>query len=329
MSRKLPPLYPLRFRPVYKDYLWGGDTIARRFRPDLPPGIYAESWEVSAHPDGMSVTVNGPLAGHPLAALVERYGAALVGARVGGGPFPLLVKLIDARERLSVQVHPDDEAAAAHGGEPKTEMWYVLDADPGASVFAGLAPGTDARRFRRALAEGGIVEVLRQVPVRAGDAVYIPGGRVHAIDRGCLILEVQQSSNTTYRIHDWGRVGADGRPRGLHLAQASRVINWNDTGEARVVPHQTDAGKYGETWEIHTSPYFRMEQLRLQAAADGPACPETFQVLFCAEGSAAITWDKGGLDLPAGVSCLVPAALGGFRLLPAGGPARLLRITVP
>ena len=315
-------LYPLLFDPVYKDYLWGGDRIPRKYGRDVPPGVYAESWELSAHPEGMSRVANGPWRGRPLEDLASEYGAALLGTRVGAGPFPLLVKLIDSKDRLSVQVHPNDETAARYGGEAKTEMWYMLDADPGAGVFAGLGEGVDEAAFRRAIEETCFEDVLVRVPVEAGDAVFIPGGRVHAIDRGCLILEVQQSSNTTYRIHDWGRVGADGKPRELHIEEAVRVTSWNDPEPAKVEPEDLGSGR----WLVHESTYFRMERWEVDGVNALADSPETFQALFCAGGDFRIGAGDEEVVLNAGATCLLPACLEGVRI---AGRGEALRITVP
>ena len=178
-------LYPLLFEPVYKDYLWGGDKILKTYNREAPPGIYAESWELSDRDDGMSVVANGPWKGKTLHELVDDLGPDLLGtgASVAGAKtFPLLIKLIDSHKRLSVQVHPDDDTADRCGGEAKTEMWYILDAEPGAGVFAGLQPGVDEEAFQEALDEERFKEVLTSVPVRKGEAVFMPGGRVHAID---------------------------------------------------------------------------------------------------------------------------------------------------
>jgi mannose-6-phosphate isomerase len=316
-------LYPLLFEPVYKDYVWGGNLISAVFHRTLPPGIYAESWEVSAHPDGMSVVANGWLRGSALADAVARFGARMTGTRTGSGRFPLLIKLIDAADRLSVQVHPDEEAAAKWGGEAKTEMWYVLEAADGAAVYAGLQPGTDRNRFRSAIARSSFDGILTRIPVRRGDAIFVPGGRVHAIDRGCLILEVQQNSNTTYRVFDWGRVGQDGKPRPLHVEQALRVMRWDDNQEAKVIPVPLAAGRS----RIYQSPYFRMEQWTLAGVLRQPAMPETFQVLFCTEGAASLMCGQTMLPLPAGASCLIPAEVDGYEL--QSSASVLLQITVP
>lgn len=320
--------YPLRFVPVYKDYLWGGRRLVDRYAREAPPGPVAESWEISAHPDGMSRVAGGPWAGRTLAELAAEHGCALLGDRVGGDRFPLLMKIIDAADCLSVQVHPDDEAATRFGGAPKTEMWYLLDADPGAGVYAGLAEGATPERLRAAIESGRIGDVVMRHEVGAGDAVFIPGGRVHAIDRGCLILEVQQSSNTTYRIYDWGRLDARGEARALHLEEAERVTRWDDTESPLVRAAPISGGGGDRRRLVHQSRYFRMERWDLTEACREPARPETFQALFMAEGHARLEWDGGVFDLTAGGSCLIPAALPGFSLDPRGA-ATLLRVTAP
>ncbi|MDZ4199894.1 MAG: type I phosphomannose isomerase catalytic subunit, partial [Kiritimatiellia bacterium] len=231
-----PDPYPLLLKPAYKNYLWGGTRIAEVYGRETPPGPVAESWEVSTRPEGMSLVLNGPLAGRTLQEAIDTMGEDLLGARAPRGQMPLLIKLIDARDRLSVQVHPDDESAALHGGEAKTEMWILLDAEPGACLFAGFRPGLARPEIEQAIREGRWTEILQTLPVRAGDAVFIPGGRVHAIGAGCLILEIQQNSNTTYRLYDWDRKGSDGKPRKLHLEQALSVIRWEDPGEPLLQP---------------------------------------------------------------------------------------------
>ncbi|HOF89518.1 MAG TPA: class I mannose-6-phosphate isomerase, partial [Armatimonadota bacterium] len=225
--------YPLRFTPIYKEKVWGGrrleTLLGRALPPDQPIG---EAWEVSDHPHGRSVVANGPDAGTPLDALIARHGAALLGARVAaedGARFPLLVKYLDAEKPLSVQVHPDDAYAAEHAGElGKTEMWYVLHAEPDACLIAGLRAGVTREAFADALAHGDPAALLHRLPVSAGDTLFIPAGRIHAILPGLLLLEIQQNSDTTYRLYDWGRVGLDGTPRALHADEAMAVANWHD-----------------------------------------------------------------------------------------------------
>lgn len=323
------PVYPLCFEPVYQPYIWGGDRIVRRFKRDEPDGVYAESWEIADRPEGMSHVTNGPLKGQSLRELVRRMGSKLVGEGRRDKVFPLLIKLIDARETLSVQVHPNDESAREHGGEPKTEMWYVIDAEPDACVYAGLKPGTDRTSFKQAIRDGSLEDLLTIVPVQAGDAIYMPGGRVHAIGAGCLLLEVQQNSNTTYRLYDWGRVGSDGRPRELHVDQALKVIRWRDVAPPKVAPRRIGRIDRNELWEVVSSPYFRMERLDLQEAWHGGGDGQTFHVLFVRDGRARLSWEGGRIDLRPGTSCLVPAALLQYQLKPLRGRATVIRVTRP
>lgn len=322
-------IYPLRFKPVYKDYIWGGDKIVRLYKRDEPSGVYAESWEVADRPEGMSVVDNGPLAGTTLHSLVETLGKDLLGTRVQASVFPLLIKLIDARERLSVQVHPDDAAALQFGGEAKTEMWHVLDADHGAKVFAGLKPDVDQGMFMAAVDTGLFEEVLSAVPVTKGDTIFIPGGRVHAIGAGCLLLEVQQNSNTTFRIHDWGRTGRNGMPRDLHVEEALRVIRWDDTDDARVMSRRLDTTGRNEVWEVLTTPYFCLEKLVLSEAWMFLTLRQSFHILFVVEGRVEVKAEGMTEALGPGSTCLVPAFVNGYDMSPVEHPCMVLRITGP
>jgi mannose-6-phosphate isomerase len=324
-----PDLYPLRFRPVYKNYFWGGDRIVRVFGRGAPPGVYAESWEIADRPDGMSVAINGPLAGRTLRELTETYGQDLTGTRAAGASFPLLVKLIDARERLSVQVHPDEEDTRKHGGEPKTEVWYVLEVAPGAGVFAGLKPGTTEQKVRERLASGTLPDQLRFMPVERGEAVFVPGGRIHSIGAGCLLLEVQQNSNTTYRLYDWDRRGPDGQPRPLHVESALRAARWDDRDVVKPTPRLLDRAGKDERWEVFESRYFRLERLLLESPYARRADRGSFRAIFVVSGSAEIVHAAGTESLAAGVTCLLPAVLNDACLVPAGGRCELLEITLP
>jgi len=318
-------LYPILLEPVYQDYIWGGDRIAKQFGRDVKLPVCAESWEVADRPEGMSVVTNGPLAGQTLRELMETRRDELLGAGFPGHAFPLLVKILDARQRLSVQVHPSDAGAAHHGGEPKTEMWYVLDATEDAFVFAGLAPGTTRAAFAHAVEQQALEPLLRRIPVTRGDAVFVPGGTVHAIGEGCLLLEVQQNSNTVYRVYDWGRVGTDGQPRELHVEQAFEVIDWdadtNDKADAREI--SPEGGN--RAWVIVECPHFRFERYRLSTAE--PLEANTCQVLFVSEGKLVVRSEAGELPLRPGVSALVPACVSGGALEPKGGDVDLLRMT--
>ena len=325
-------LVPLLFRPVYKEYLWGGTRLLDRFGRDEAPRPCAESWEVSAHPDGPSVVEGGPFAGRSLADLCAEYGEALLGRNAGGAKFPVLAKIIDARDRLSLQVHPNDENAARTHGEPKTEMWYFLEAPEGAVVCAGLKKGVGPRVFADAAKQGTLPSLLNAAPAVAGKALFIPGGLVHAICEGCLVFEVQQSSNTTYRVYDWGRIGADGKPRELHIAQAMESIDWKLGAMELSTPFPMPAAAPGNVRErVVRSEFFTMERWALRAPEPMVADGASFRILFAPGGpleirSAALAEP---FAVPAGRSALVPASFGEYTLAGAGGePAAALAVEV-
>lgn len=340
-------VYPLLFEPLYKDYIWGGHRIPRQYNRAATPGNVAESWEVSDRPEGMSSVVNGSLAGSTLHELVQRLGPELLGRGRSCEAFPLLIKIIDAKERLSVQVHPDEESASSVGGEPKTEALIVLDANPGGVVYAGLKPGVDGSVFREALGALQVERLLQTVSVSLGDVIYIPGGRVHAIGEGCLLLEIQQNSNTTYRVYDWGRVGRDGKPRELHVEKAMRVIHWDDTGPAKVggrgktpaagrprreagsAGNDKPKGKQGRIAELFSCPYFRIERMTF---AEGLSCSmggRSFHVLFVEQGQVRINTESSPVDVGPGTSVLMPANMGGYQLAGMNASHDVLRISLP
>jgi mannose-6-phosphate isomerase len=208
-------------------------------------------------------------------------------------------------------------------------MWHVLDAAPNARVFAGFRPGTGRRELEDAIRNARFEEVLQSVPVAAGDTIFVPGGRVHALDAGLLILEVQQNSNTTYRLYDWGRVGHDGRPRDTHLAQAMRVIDWQDGGAAKADPSPLPSTPPNARDLLVQCPYFRIERLQLRAGQVEPDDPGAFRVYFVVAGVVRLEWAGGNSRVSAGASFLIPAALRNLRILPEGGPASLVRASMP
>ena len=325
-------LYPFLFRHVYRDYLWGGDRIARRFGRADAPARCAESWEISPHPDGPSIVANGPLAGRDLQSLADEFGEALLGSAVEGTRFPLLMKLIDAKQKLSVQVHPADDNAAVVGGEAKTEMWYVLDAEPGAKIYCGLRDCPGPRTLRDALAAHRVPGLLVAHDSEVGAAMFVPGGTVHAIGDGNLVYEVQQNSNTTYRVFDWDRVDAEGRSRELHVDKAVAVIDWraSQTGFLRPVA-ESDSAAGNRRERILRSDFFELHSTRLQAAEEVVLDGLTFHALFVLDGAARLSWPgmDSPIDLPLGTSCLVPASLGSYTLAPLGdAPATVLTTNV-
>jgi mannose-6-phosphate isomerase len=308
-------LYPLTFDPIYKDYVWGGERIGAMYQRNLPPGIRAESWEIACRPEGMSHVNAGSLAGVTLEELMQRAGARLAGTAVGPGPFPLIVKILDVAQRISLQVHPrvDDPRAE---GEAKTELWYALTGMGESRVFAGLKPGTTRAAFVEALQAKRIESVLQSFPVRSGDAFYIPGGRVHAADAGCLLLEVQLNSNTTFRLYDWDRRTPLGEARPLHLDQGLRATNWEDTQSARIVPRLLGHEEGVERWGIVSCPHFQVERVRLSGAWSCPADPRSFRILFVLTGRLSVQSGSAEVRLRVGQTCLLPATLD-TRLRPA------------
>lgn len=294
---------PLTFAPILKERIWGGRRLAELYGKPLPPGApIGESWELVDREHDQSVVDDGPLAGTTLNALwnehrEEVFGAA--GRASDDDRFPLLVKLLDARETLSLQVHPPPRVAPALGGEPKSEVWLITDADPGAHLFAGLRAGVDRDAFERQLRGGDDVsDLLHRLPVRAGDALVVPSGRVHAIGAGSVLLEVQQRSDTTYRVHDFGRLGLDGKPRDLHVDASLQCIDFADTEPALVPP-----GDVITDWE-----HFTLVRRRV----DGPT------PLFDDDEAAVVTVLEG----EAGTSGRRFAA-GRTLLWPAGAPRAL------
>lgn len=223
----------LRFEPIYQTRVWGGRVLESRFGRELPDGLnpYGESWEISAREEADCRVVGGGLDGKTLGSLWSdpETRATIFGADAPVSErFPLLCKILDARDKLSVQVHPPASVAAELDGEPKTEVWYIAHADPGAELYVGVKNGVTPESFRASLEEGTVAEQVHAIPVVTGDHIFIPSGRLHAIGAGLLIYEIQQNSDTTYRVFDWNRTGLDGRPRDLHVEESMRCIDFSD-----------------------------------------------------------------------------------------------------
>ena len=307
---------PLTFRPLFMERVWGGHRLAAMPGKGAPAGApIGESWELVDRPDAQSVVARGPFIGTTLHELWTVFRKDVFGAHVpDSARFPLLAKILDAQDTLSVQVHPPAHKAAELGGEPKTEMWYLLDAAKGAELFAGFRRGTTRAGFEHALAEGRVAELLHRVPVRAGDAMFIPSGRCHAIGAGCLIVEIQQNSDTTYRVFDWNRTGLDGKPRALHVAESLASIDFSDHEPALAKP-------VGETVascaEFHVE-HWQLTASRADTSADG--------VIFTVLGG---TVECGGERFACGQFFILPAKATDRTLLPKTPGAAVLRTTIP
>ena len=303
-------LYPLTFQPIFKERVWGGRSLAQLYHKPLPPGPpIGESWEISDRPGDASVIANGPLAGKDLSWLMARHSAELLGRPASPNQrFPLLVKILDARDTLSLQVHPPAAKAAELGGEPKTEIWYIAHAAPGAALYAGLKRGVTRADFERELQAGTVAECFHSITVHAGDAMFLPSGRVHALGGGLVVFEIQQNSDTTYRVFDWNRLGLDGKPRQLHVPQSLASIDFNDfepalvpgsfapAGPARMRPLARGSCFTVEVWQIDAGAPLRLAQ--------GP-----MHILGILSGSLSVRDGHTSLSLPAGQFCLIPASL--------------------
>lgn len=330
-------IYPLTFTPVFKDYIWGGRNLKEKLGRELPPGNVAESWDISGHPSSPTKVNNGPLAGQTLPQVLQLLGTDLVGSRsqamLARGKFPLLIKLLDANKPLSVQVHPNDDYANRHenGELGKTEMWYILHAAPDAHLIYGLKPGVTPELFRQKLEEGRLETCLHRLPVKAGDAIFIPAGSIHAIMDGIVLAEIQQNSDTTYRVYDWNRVGADGKPRPLHVDKAIDVINFEQVEPGPYPPELLEDNDSYKQERITGSPYFNVEKITFKgenSTFKGTCDGSTFEIWGAMSGSGRVVWHGDPLILPSVRFALLPAALGNFEMT-ATGQATMLRVYVP
>ena len=301
-------LLPIRLKSVYRDYVWGGSRLKREYGKADAFEHTAESWELSCLPGSESRAAEGEYEGMTLSEIAAGREREFFGSKCPE-KFPLLVKLIDAEKDLSIQVHPSNETACPEKGEQgKAEMWYVVDAAPGASLYMGFSRDTDEAEFRRCAADGSICELLNEVTVRRGDAFFIAPGTVHAIRGGLLIAEIQQSSDTTFRIYDYNRPGADGKPRELHLESAARVTDFRRLP----LPERTDESeRVGEDRrKLADCPYFRADELRVRGTIEIETDGSSFFHLLCTEGTGKLYCDETIYPVRAGDSFFIPAGAG-------------------
>ncbi|MGN0592196.1 MAG: type I phosphomannose isomerase catalytic subunit [Ruminococcus sp.] len=305
---------PVFLKGVCKDYLWGGNRLRQEFGKESDRPIIAESWELSCHPDGCCVVMNGRDAGLTLTEYMEKYGAErILGANCHGVENVPLIKLIDAKEPLSVQVHPDDAYARAHGDtNGKTEMWYIVDAEPDAKLVYGVNRALTREGFARHIADGTLEEILNEVPVKKGDVFFIPAGTLHAIGKGILLAEVQQNSNLTYRVYDYNRRDAEGNLRELHIEDAVAVTDLVPVSEA--YPHGASED-IKSTWgtmrilsicrHFAATCYTVTQQLSFTRM-------DSFRHLLVLEGEGILKTECGEYPLKKGDSVLLPAGMGGY-----------------
>lgn len=305
-------LYPMQMTPCYKQTLWGGKRLRTDYHKPDAPTVTAESWELAGHPDGSSRVAEGPLAGKTLAELDRE---SFWGTRCPEEGFPILVKLIDAQKDLSIQVHPSERTALAEQGEQgKAEMWYIVDCVPQSYIYFGFSRKVTREEFLSRARDGSICQILNRVPVARGDVFYILPGTIHAIGAGVLVAEVQQSSNTTFRVYDYGRKGADGQPRALHLERAAEVVSYEP-----IVPQECRANS-GVSFpeftmaEMFSCRYFRAHRLDVRRSVELRCDGRSFQHLLCVEGSGAIQVDGADWPFVRGDSYFLPAALGEYKI---------------
>ncbi len=310
---------PMFFEPLAMERVWGGRRFETLLGKSIPHGVpIGELWEMVDRPEAQSVVHEGYLKGKTLHELWTKHRAEIFGTKHLSNPsprFPLLIKLLDARERLSVQVHPPLSRAAELGGEPKTECWYFLHASEGASIYAGLKQGVNQESFAAALNSGAVEQTLHRIPAHTGESIFIPSGRLHAIGEGLVIVEVQQNSDTTYRVFDWNRQGLDGKPRELHLEESMASINFDDF-EPALMPASTEI--------VADCLFFQVKKHDLSS----PRLihhEEDFSIITCLSGEISC----GGVTLKSGGFFLIPASLAEAILTPLSEGTSFLQTCLP
>jgi len=311
-------LYPLKFHPIFKDKIWGGEKIRSILKKDFTPlKNCGESWEVSGYQNNESIVKNGSLAGRNLNQIVDTYKERLLGYQVNTkfkGGFPLLIKFIEANEDLSIQVHPDDEMAQKqHQSYGKTEMWYIIQADEGATLYTGFNRQMDKDSYLKNFNEGTLLDILNIEKVYTDDVFFIPPGRIHTIGKGILLTEIQQSSDLTYRIYDFDRKDQMGNERELHLEEALDAMDYDFYEE-----YKTSYKDQSDTpFEIVKSKYFTTNKLLLKSELERNISDlDSFVIYICLEGSGYIKYDHKKITISLGDVILIPAELCQFNLVP-------------
>lgn len=312
-------LYPFKFEPIKKEKIWGGDNLKKYLNKDIEEGSkIGEIWEVSDHNEDTSIISNGELKGESLHNVLLEYGRELLGSKPADKylkRFPLLIKFIDANDKLSVQVHPNDEYANKNenGESGKTEMWYIVHAEPGAKLIAGIKPGTTKEEFKELINSDELDTVLHKVEVKTGDVIFIPAGRVHAIMPGIVINEIQQNSDLTYRVYDWGRKGFDGKPRPLHIEKALDVINFDDFAPEPARLHYTSVGT-NIISVLTKCLYFQVEKYILNEKMKFISDKSSFNIFSVIEGYAILNWENKDMELNKGDTILIPSSISSFTI---------------
>lgn len=310
-------MYPLKFENIYYDKIWGGRDFYK-FRDNLPEGNIGESWDVACHPHGTSVISNGKYKGLKLNELIRLKGSEILGDKISGDRFPLLLKLINSKDKLSVQVHPDDEYALKNENEQgKTEAWYVVDALKGANLIVGTKNCTKDQ-FNAAIEEGTLDKYLNKINVKKGEVYFVKSGLIHAIGEGVIVAEIQQNSDTTYRVYDYNR------GRELHIAKALDVINLNLKGE-KSTGLKAEYDGYTKIY-YNLCDKFSLELYEVKEGFSEESDRERFYIFTCVEGEGCIAYNDGYFRIKTGESILIPAHLGNYEFK---GNLKLLKSYVP
>ena len=319
-------LEPMLLDPSGKDYLWGGSRLKTEYGKELPMEPLAETWECSAHPDGPSRIASGPFKGWSFLDALEEHPEWMGSKASNGSGFPVLIKLIDAKQDLSVQVHPDDSfALRAEGDNGKTEMWYVLDAEQDARLACGFSHEVTKQQIRKAISDGNLARYLNHTAVHRGDVFFIPPGTVHAIGGGLLIAEIQQSSNVTYRVYDYNRIGKDGKRRDLHIEKALQVMDLNAGQDLRQKPRRVNYYPGCSREILCRCQYFETEKIIVNLGFAFSVRETSFQVLLCIDGEAEISTDSmtRPLRFHRGKCIFLPAGTGRCHVI---GTCELLKV---
>ena len=299
----------LKLQPSFKDYIWGGDKLKKDFNKQYDGTVLAEAWELSCHKDGPSTIVNGEHKGKTLRTYIDEMGKGILGTNCEKfEDFPILVKLIDAKDNLSIQVHPDNEYALKNEGQyGKTEMWYIVDCKPGAELYFGFSQEVSKEEYAKRIEDDTLLEVINAVPVQKGDVFFIEAGTIHAIGKDIVIAEIQQNSNVTYRVYDFGRVGVDGKPRDLHIEKAVEVTKRNVFKRSVVAtPH------------LAKCDYFTVDKLYMDGQTvkkiEGDITNKTFTHFLIIDGNGVITSNDENIEFKKGDSIFIPAGKGTYTI---------------
>lgn len=307
---------PIKIKPVFQNYLWGGKKFRTLYHKDVPAdwSKIAESWELSTHPHGLSIIAEGDFAGLTFKSYLDQAGPTVLGKRFSTTHLPILFKLIDARDNLSVQVHPSDEYARKYENQlGKTEMWYILDAEPKSFLYYGFKKKISKTEFKQRIQNNTLTDVLYAAPVKKGDVFFIPSGTLHAIGKGILIAEIQQSSDLTYRIYDYGRLGDDGQQRELHIDKAMEVTKLTPA-KMPPKPSTIPLKKNAHLKTLASCKYFVTKSLTLADEIELLVLDDTYQVIFAVEGNFKLTWQDQTWTLKKGETIFLPANLGRYQI---------------